>query len=111
MLIVIIAIISAGHGGGDRGMRCKKFVTVVRVVVPRAPDAMWQSCTTTACNRIACAGIRAVPSDKRHFVLPRTSRDEGGQKSSNFLVRVSVGNSGIQKGVQAKSIQAHYSGK
>ena len=56
-------IISVGRGGGDWGMRCKKFFAVVSVVVPRAQDAVWQSCTTTACNRISCIGIRSVTSD------------------------------------------------
>ena len=44
------------------GMRLKKFVAIVRVVVSRALNAMWQACTMTAYARIACAGIRAVPS-------------------------------------------------
>ena len=33
----------------------------MRAVVPSARDAAWQSCTMTACTRMACAGIRAVP--------------------------------------------------
>ena len=63
MMFIIIANISAGHGGDDRGMRRKKFLAVVRVVVPRARDAMWQSCTMAACIRIAYAGIRAARPD------------------------------------------------
>ena len=36
----------------------------MRAVVPRAWDALWQSCTRTACTRTASAGIRAVSEIK-----------------------------------------------
>ena len=51
------------------GWMGRKFFPLVRVVVPGAWDVAWQSCTTTAYIRIACTGIRAVPSDFRFAMV------------------------------------------